>query len=206
MSKKFKIPKSPWDDYNIYKKSNIEIQPGVTVLVGCNGFGKTTLLRCMKENLNREKIPMISYDNVFEGGLTAISKAGFENNLGLASTLMLSSEGEQLYQNIGQMAGKIGRFIRDNKNVNELWILFDAIDSGLSVDNIIEIKDFLFNVILEDTRGQDVYIICTANSYEMCKDLNCFDVYNGRYITFKDYEDYRKFILNSRKEKDKRYE
>ena len=31
-------------DYDMFKKSKITIDSGVTVLVGCNGAGKTTLL------------------------------------------------------------------------------------------------------------------------------------------------------------------
>ena len=43
MRKAFKIPKDPCREGDIlYKKSSITIEPGLTVLVGCNGCGKTT--------------------------------------------------------------------------------------------------------------------------------------------------------------------
>ena len=44
-SRKFKIYKDYYeDDTKLYKKGTIEIKSCVTVLVGCNGIGKTTLL------------------------------------------------------------------------------------------------------------------------------------------------------------------
>jgi len=36
----------------------IEIQPGLTVLVGCNGAGKTTLLDNIEEQLKEKKSPI----------------------------------------------------------------------------------------------------------------------------------------------------
>ena len=39
---------------------------------------------------------------------------------------------------------------------------------------------------------------------KLCRGEQCFDVYNGKYTTFKDYEDYRDFILKSREWKEKR--
>ena len=66
------------------------------------------------------------------------------------------------------------------------------------------VKKYLFNTIFEDTTGTDVYIVVSANEYELARGENCFDVYNGKYIQFEDYEDYRNFILNTRNIKDKR--
>lgn len=31
------------DDNNIFKNNTLEVNTGITVLVGCNGIGKTTL-------------------------------------------------------------------------------------------------------------------------------------------------------------------
>lgn len=204
MSRFFKITRKPYDDF-IYKKSDIEINPGVTILTGCNGYGKTTLLQMMKEALHSSKIPVMYYSNEVDGGAVAVSSNLFINDITTAATLMQSSEGEQIYINFGTIASKIGKFIREHKEDKELWILFDAIDSGLSIDNMIEVKELLFETILNDTKGKDVFIICSANSYEMCRDSKCFDVYLGEYTEFKDYEDYRKYILKCRKQKDKRY-
>ena len=50
MSRKFKLPKDYLGDgVELWKKRTIVINPGVTVLVGCNGIGKTSLLHCIKK-------------------------------------------------------------------------------------------------------------------------------------------------------------
>ena len=52
MSRKFTLIKDYYDEgFNLYKKKTITIKPGVTVLVGCNGIGKTTLLHQIRDRL-----------------------------------------------------------------------------------------------------------------------------------------------------------
>lgn len=77
----------------------------------------------------------------------------------------------------------------------------------MSVDAVVSVVDVL-NLILDDAKriGRKLFIVITANEYELCRGNKCFDVNSGEYIDFKDYEDYRKFILKSREKKDKRYE
>ena len=206
MSRTFRIDRNPYDDVALYKKANITLIPGITVLVGCNGSGKTTLLRIIKDKLEKSNTPVLSYNNLSDGGGNAQSSAHFHGQMKLLATLVCSSEGEQIRINIGQLARRIGIFVRDNPNAPELWILFDAVDSGFSVDNIDEIKTSLFNLIIDNNPNSDVYIVVSANEYEMCREENCFDVINGKYIRFADYEEYRNFILYTRKQKEKRYE
>ena len=92
----------------------------------------------------------------------------------------------------------------ESNRSKERWILFDAVDSGLSVDNIVDLKEGLFRTILENEKEKDVYIIVSANEYEMANNESCFDVYHGEYVTFKDYDAYRDFILKSREWKESR--
>ena len=205
MSRIFKINRKPHDDCYIYKKASIELNPGVTILTGCNGCGKTTLLQIIKSKLQSSKIPVIYYSNETEGGSNAIAERAFYDDYSTVATLVQSSEGEQIYINLGNAASKIGKFVHSHENDKELWILFDAVDSGLSIDNILEIDKYLFKTILEDIKGKDVFIVCSTNAYELCKNNPCFDVYSGEYIEFKDYEDYKNYILKSRKQKDKRF-
>lgn len=205
MSRTFDIKKEPYEKGDkLYTKNSITLEPGVTVLVGCNGSGKTTLLHAIKEKLKKEDIPVTFYNNLSDGGETAKSKAVYHGDMSLAAALMSSSEGEQIYINIAQLASQIGRFVRDNRGSSELWFLFDAIDSGFSIDNIEEVKTSLFDLILDDGSNSDIYIVVSANEYEMCRKEKCFDVRNGKYISFPDYEDYRNFILKSAQEKKKR--
>ena len=235
MSRKINIINKGYYDENevLYKKKSIEIKPGITVLAGCNGIGKTTLLHQIESFLKKENIPCLMFDNLHDGGQNSISYHASLDDFATMSTLMCSSEGESIYINISNLAARLGNFVKTGDNskndkyeklaraieslVNEekepkkevkipdeRWILLDAIDSGFSVDNIVDLKEDLFKTILEYNFGNEIYIVVSANEYELCRGEQCFDVYNGKYITFKDYEDYREFILRSREWKEKR--
>lgn len=205
--REFKIPRSPYEKgVVLYKKSKMTLNPGVTVLVGCNGCGKSTFVEKIAEQLEKNSIPYITYNNLHDGGTRAREKAMFYGEMDLFATLFCSSEGEQIVANMGSCATQMGQLARRNKDAKELWVLLDAVDSGLSIDNIVDVKEYLFKTVIEHNKDKDVYIVVSANEYEMCNGENCFDVYNGKYIRFSDYNDYRQFILNSKTEKDKRYE
>lgn len=207
MSRTFTISTKPYDDFTLYNRKNFTINPGLTVLIGCNGAGKTTMLNHIKYELEKSEIPVFQYDNVHDGGSNSISRAGFYDQMDTLASLLCSSEGEKISQNIGQAAGQIGGFVRKNSNKGEVWILFDAIDSGYSIDNIIETKHDLFDTIIEDCgkRNIDVYIVVSANSYEMACGEQCLDIWSGKYITFENYDEYKQYILKTRERKDRRY-
>lgn len=228
MSRKFTLERDYYGEgINLYKKKTIIINPGVTVLVGCNGIGKTTFLHQIQYRLKKERIPSIQYDNLNDGGSNSVSEAGFNEDFSFLATAIQSSEGENIIMNIGKLASELNEFIKtgsikeknpfveilksindekqgDKKVIAERWILLDAVDSGLSVDNIIDIKEQLFKTILKYNYENEIYIIISANEYEMARGEQCFDVYNGKYITFKDYEEYRNMILDSKKWKEER--
>jgi energy-coupling factor transporter ATP-binding protein EcfA2 len=206
MSREFKLIQDYYDeDVKLYKKSKISIEPGLTVLIGCNGAGKTTLLRQIKDNLKSQDIPYLYYDNLRDGGSNARSAAGYYGDFKFLATSWCSSEGENIVLNIGKFAQKIGDFMRKNTDKKEVWILLDAIDSGLSVDAVVDLKEGLFNTIF-DNFDNDVYIVCVANEYELARGEQCFDVINGKYVQVKSYDRYRNLILKSREIKDERYE
>ena len=230
MDRRIKLWKDPYEcGFNLYKKRTIELKPGITVLVGCNGIGKTTLLHNIEDVLKKEKIPVAKFDNLSDGGFNSRSEKAFLEDFRFVAESMSSSEGENIVLNLMDLTGKLGRFIKtgiykrgynpfegifekdesNDKDIeisNERWILFDAVDSGLSVDNIVELKEGLFKTIIEHEKDNDIYIVVSANEYEMAREEQCLDVYNGKYVTFKDYEEYRDLILKSRKWKEERSE
>lgn len=205
MSRRFYLRKDYYDmSVDLFPKQNITIKPGITVLVGCNGTGKSTLLRCINQKLQEKKIPVICFDNLRDGGSNARQLAMEMGNMRFLANSAMSSEGENIAMHMTRIADKVGIFLNNNPDEPELWLLFDAIDSGFSVDNIIEIKEYFFKAALALGEGKDIYIVVSANEYELARDEQCFDVYNGKYIKFNDYEDYRNFIIQSRSHKDKR--
>ena len=198
------INMNPYDNTKLYKKDNIDIKPGLSVLVGANGTGKSSMLYQIKKHLSNLDIDYTIYDAYNNDHSTAKSNALASSNLGFLSLLLASSEGEQVYYNFGEFCEKAGKFMRDHDKREESWILIDALDSGLSIDMIDEIKSFINEIILRSTNKNNIYVIMTSNNYEMCHNENCIDVHNCEYITFDTYDSFRKFIFKSRKIKNNR--
>lgn len=197
------------EGWKLYNTTTFNIEPGVTVLVGCNGSGKSTLLKFIDQQLDDELIPHIFFDNLHDGGTGSISRAMFYGDMNFVMQNAMASKGERILNNTHQFASRCGKMIRKSKEKGkkEFFLLLDAIDSGFSVDNIVNVKENLFNVLIEYAQKDNItpYIIVSANEYELARQESCLDVYTGKYIDFPDYESYRNFILKSREVKNKRY-
>lgn len=199
------VERRPYGGRAIFGKNVITLKPGVTVLTGCNGYGKSTFLDYIEKALRTEGIRYIKYDNLTDGGNNSISAAIFRNSCALAGQMMCSSEGERILINMSQLASKIGAYTRECAHEDELWILLDATDSGLSIDRVQELKSDLFGVILEMNPDKDVYIVVSANEYELCADEDCLNIRNGAYRRFRNYEAFRRYIIQTRCKIDKPY-
>lgn len=145
------------------------------------------------------------------------------------------SEGERISENIAVLLSKLRAFIQTGemdttqKRISKLMkkivndngehedvdgaidtdkrvILLDGIDSGFSIDNVIDLQDVL-KVVVDDAEkmGKEVYILMSANEYELACNSDCFDIWSGEYIKFQSYMEYKKFILKSRERKNKRH-
>ena len=208
MTHKFKIIKD-WHENGekIYNKSSVEIKDGLTVLCGCNGVGKTTLLHQIKSSLKKENIPFLMFDNLLNGRSNSMQESLFYGDIDFVAQSACSSEGENINMNICKFAEKMGTFVNKNQLEKEIFFLMDAVDSGLSIDNVIDTKRYLFDTVIEDCRNKMifVYIIVSANEYELAKDEKCLDVMNLKYTSFNDYEAFKKYIIETRKAKNKRY-
>lgn len=208
MTHKFKIEKDYYDcGEKIYNKASVEIKDGLTVLCGCNGCGKTTLLIQIKRALAQEKIPYLHFDNLIDGGANSRQLSLEIGDMGFLTQAVRSSEGENINMNIGKFAQNMGAFVRKHQDAKEIFFLMDAIDSGLSIDNVIDTKKYLFDIVIEDCKSEGIstYIIVSANEYELARGEQCLDTLNLKYIEFADYEAYRDYVIKTRKEKNKRY-
>ena len=159
--------RDPYDEgFSTCRLRQVAIKPGFTVLVGCNGAGKTTLLRNIESELKKENIPCHLFDNLHDGGANAKSKAALDDDWAFVATSTAASEGENINMNIGNLAKKLKKFMVTGRisdrftrlldafskasgdecktpETKERWLLLDAIDSGFSIDNVIETKVFL---------------------------------------------------------------
>ena len=223
----FKVDKKPYDDRELFVKDTIELNPNqITCLVGCNGSGKTTLIDYLKRNLNKlEAIDVCAgYPRKgFKGDELDFTKkeyyyADFSKKTDDAKdgtdwlmgkfTVAFSSTGEGIVYRLGKILETLGRVIADPElKGKNLFIFFDDCDAGTSLDKIVEIKDVM-NLIAGDCkrRGINYFIVLTANSFEMCRDVDCISVHNFEHLKFTDYDEYKKFVLESSKIKEKSYE
>lgn len=202
---------------NIKNYKTYKLLPGITVLVGCNGYGKSTTANEIEQYLTDCKMPFCSFDGTRMGADYIKSYALAKGNYTVGATIMQSSEGEGLIISFGEYVKEIHHMASECKSNNKPFILFcDAIDSGLSIDKVQVVKHFLF-VVLDDliNSGVDAYIITTANTFEMCRSdtidskfkdyFRCMDPYKLQNIKFTDYYDYEKFIMKTSKIIEKRY-
>ena len=221
MSRNFRFDRYPYDDVKIYEKGSVTFEPGITVLVGCNGSGKSTLLRIVESKLRAGNIPVMFLNTLSAAG-DQCGRALLDGNIQLAAAGLSSSEGEKMMLCIGQFAAKVRNFIRTGKGErsrfadvfghenpetasNERWILIDSADSGLSIDSLAEVNDFL-HLMAEDTeKGScELYVVISTNQYELAAGNRCINVQTLRPVSVKSYGRYRQIILKSRERKDAR--
>ncbi len=190
----------------LYKTGVFAFESGLTVLIGCNGSGKTTLLKQIKKKLSSDGKPFIffQYDRERLGRDGRLMQG--DANVKEFFSWVSCSEGEQIMVRLESLAYQIGKFVQENPG-KDIFVLLDGVDSGFSIDNIIELKESLFKIIIKDfeNKENDIYIICSANSYELAADEDCIVVCTGKHRRFKTYNTYRNMIMRTREIKGKRY-
>lgn len=220
--KRFNIPSYPYEeDRKMFTKNILTLQDNtISCFVGCNGSGKSTALYFIKRQLEKrgayelkgkyldlrgvfkeEKYNnevIMSFDKkseTFNNEEESIFKRILTNNL---------STGESICNRFGDKLALLGDAIRKPENKGKSFYIFmDDCDAGTSIDMINDIKS-VFDLIIKDCKQNEItyYIILTANSYELCKDVDCISVHDFQHKKFTSYENYKEFVLKSRQFKE----
>ena len=146
---------------------------------------------------------LLSYNDRFDGHSHLMEALAFRDDMSGVANMFMSSEGERIIRGVGYFAQGLRKRIQ-KANPKEIWILLDAVGSGLSIDGIRDIKD-LAKAVIEDNQGTDVYFVVSTNEYEFSIDADNIDVTTFKHVQFKNYEEYRKFILKTSEKKQRRY-
>ena len=225
------LERCPYEKGDIlFLKGSVEIPEGLTVITGCNGSGKSTLLYDIEEKFKgNDDWYIISYREKEDGRGNSMSSYLFMGDYRSIASVFSASEGEAVFRNYANKVYHEIATFRDTKIISRhpeenallrykyirmdkaknLLVILDGIDSGVSLDMTLDIKNFL-HTILEDLRTRipkvPVYILVSSNSWEFCEGERCLDARSLKFKEFSSYEEYRKYILDSRKKKDHRLE
>ena len=207
---KIKVTTKPFgDDLKLYQRKEFTFVPGLNSLVGCNGSGKSTLIDIfLIPSLRKDKIEHYKYNDRRQGGSMLMDRMlNVDDDMYGLVRMYVSSEGERIVVGLEKVITALPSFFKENKG-KPTFLLLDAIDSGMSVDEICEIKELLLDVVIPDAKSRfdiDLYVVIAANNYEWCNDdrIHNIDITTAKTLKFKSYEEYVDQIKASRTRKDK---
>lgn len=193
------------DEIGIFPKKTLELDEGITVLIGCNGSGKSTLLHEIRDVFEGDKdYVFLGFDNEHEGGIHELGHRLFRMGASEAGSFLLSSEGERIYATLAGFIAKLGSTLEKEPKGKPAIITMDAVDSGFSLDNIIELRHFFEDLINEFQAGRKLYIVIASNAFATCKGAYSIDVTTFQEHYLVDYNDFERIIMESRERKDER--
>lgn len=216
------------ENQTLYKSNKLVLQANkVYCLVGCNGLGKSTILHQMiydhHNSLNKTAFDIDSIINPYSlmGNLkkdkedykefyillnsqTYPTRYQVEDNDAYSIFGKFKSKGENTIHNLSPSLKSIFNVVKTLKD-KEVYILLDDLDVGVSIDVLIELSQVInrLELLLKDL-NINYYIVITANSYELAKRFKCIDTITMEEVSFKSYEDYLKYVCNTRLYKDTR--
>lgn len=207
-----------WD---LFETNTVTITDNVTIFAGPNGYGKSSLLSMMKEALKQQgykefemmsKNPFefllendkpvtkgfLAYDAKYDSYDDIFGRQLWLQNVELASTMMSASEGQNKLITMGKLFDQVKDIKEkpENKDLEQIILFVDGIDSGLSVDMIQFIMTTLpLKLQQVESLGVECIIIFTTNNYEMCRNRIVIDPITFKETKYESYEEFRNDML-----------
>ena len=232
--KTIKFARDPYDmGFPMFSKEHLDLEENhVYILCGCNGYGKSTLMRCIMEEIRYPDGTDLNdvYHNPFMALYTQKEKelekpyilltfdkgnrSGHteESYLRGAMRDFTSSNGEGIIDRFGDNLVAFKKWLADPscpKEDKTAFFFFDDVDAGTSIDMLLDVKAVIGYMAADCRKAGVFYIfIVPSNAFEMtfgdAPGWTCLDAITLKELHFKDYEDYRTYVQKTRKAKDKR--
>lgn len=213
----------------LYKTNSIELlENKVYVLTGCNGLGKSTLIHQITED-RKTSLKHFAYNLLhdyngysrFKHALSIDDDKKQEYDTYYLSINIKSytdrtndcfsdiaynfrSQGEKLLFNMIPCLQIVNKELNRLKN-KTLYLFLDDLDVGISLDVIEEEKHVVEKFIKKLKENNTKYVIViAANNYELTKLGTCIDCITLKPINFKDYDNYKSYVVKTREYKEKR--
>lgn len=216
---------------NIIHMKELKIRPyEITALVGCNGSGKTISILQMIDQLRQNGFEDIGDDisyNPFavfvkdktlaKGYYVLFSKNSefvktgrrpWEEEAGMAEMYrrVMLSTGEGIVDRANDFmeATKAAAAKAEQEKV-PLVVFVDDFDAGVSIDIMLDMRKQL-DAYFKWCRKREIeaYAVVSSNSYDLIQGYRCVYPGNGQEYVFNSYDDFRRFVLFTRAEKDRR--
>lgn len=205
---KIKIEQDYYDTgKKLYPFRLLNLNPGITVLIGCNGSGKSTLLHQIDVYCKRNNITRILYDNFRHGGYNATDELLLRGDMSSLILDVTSSEGERIYYNTARIVPKIKYSLENVKAGEPFFLLIDGLDSGMDVATIDNVKTNFLNAVKVECEKAGIipYIVVSANSYETAREEQCLSLLTGKYVQIGTYDKYKNIVKKTFERKLERY-
>ena len=180
------------------KTISTKLQEGkLIVLVGKNGYGKTSFIQGLKDYIEKKEYLYVHWCDNDYGRDQGRQMLLMNGNMKELAGMSFHSEGETLLSSLAHFfIRKAGSLTRKAKENDTIFLLLDQADSGLDVHQINEIKNVLKEVIIKHmhSEGLKVYIVASANSYELAEGETCMNPRTGKTHKFKNFTTYKNYI------------
>lgn len=213
------------------REGHVDIEFGhIYALVGCNGLGKSTLIRqicqdsdtslcnfahnLLDDHNGRSTFARFSSDPGKEGGEPGTFYLPIDRRSGargfgddsliaeVSSSFM--STGEALAHDLGPCLAIVRKELPRLRG-KEIYVLLDDLDVGASLDAIADERRVIDQIARDlEANGTRFAICVAANNYELAKGLECISCADLSPVSFGSYDEYREFILSTRRWKDAR--